>query len=172
MPFTDFGLFRDDDHLAFDPRGGGKGLEIDLRGYKNEKVLRAANSFILRKIYCEMFLRPQDSTIKIAIILDEAHRVARDRTLPKLMKEGRKYGVSCLVVSQSISDFDKEISGNAGTEIVFRTNFPESKKVAETVRCSGKNNLSKVIEQLNVGEAFVATSDEPDARKTCMVGDI
>lgn len=172
MPFTDFGLFRDEDAQAFDPTGGGNGLVIDLHGYKNEKVLRAASSFILRKIYREMFLWPQDSTMKIAIVLDEAHRFAKDKTLPKLMKEGRKYGVSCLVASQSISDFDKEVSGNAGTKIVFRTNFPESKKVAEMIRGAGKNDLSKMVEQLNVGEAFVATPDQPVARKTRMTGDV
>ena len=172
MPFTDFGLFRDADDQAFDPTGGGKGLVIDLHGYKNEKVLRAASSFILRKIYREMFLWQQDSRLKIAVVLDEAHRFAKDKTLPKLMKEGRKYGVSCLVASQNISDFDKEVSGNAGTKIVFRTNFPESKKVAETVRGAGKNDLSKIIEQLNVGEAFVATPDQPVARKTRMIGDV
>jgi hypothetical protein len=172
MPFTDFGLFRDNDDKAFDPTGGGNGLVIDLHGFKNEKVLRAASSFILRKIYREMFLWPQDSTLKIAVVLDEAHRFAKDKTLPKLMKEGRKYGVSCLVASQSISDFDKEVTGNAGTKIVFRTNFPESKKVAESVRGAGKNDLSKIIEQLNVGEAFVATPDHPVARKTRMTGDV
>lgn len=172
MPFTDFGLFRDDDDQAFDPTGGGKGLVIDLHGYKNEKVLRAASSFILRKIYREMFLWAQDSTLKIAVVIDEAHRFAKDKTLPKLMKEGRKYGVSCLVASQNISDFDKEVSGNSGTKIVFRTNFPESKKVAETVRGAGKNDLSKLIEQLNVGEAFVATPGQPIARKTRMIGDV
>ncbi len=171
MPFTDFGLFRDDDDQVFDPTGGGSGLVIDLHGYKNEKVLRAASSFILRKIYREMFLWPQDSTMKLAIVLDEAHRFAKDKTLPKLMKEGRKYGVSCLVASQSISDFDKEVSGNAGTKIVFRTNFPESKKVAETIRGAGKNDLSKMIEQLSVGEAYVATPDQPVARKTRMTMD-
>ena len=172
MPFTDFGLFRDTDDQVFDPTGGGNGLVIDLHGYKNEKVLRAASSFILRKIYREMFLWPQDSTMKLALVLDEAHRFAKDKTLPKLMKEGRKYGISCLVASQSISDFDKEVSGNAGTKIVFRTNFPESKKVAETVRGAGKNDLSKIIEQLNVGEAYVATPDQPVARKTRMIGDV
>jgi DNA phosphorothioation-dependent restriction protein DptH len=172
MPFTDFGLFRSEDDQAFDPTGGGNGLVIDLHGYKNEKVLRAASSFILRKIYREMFLWPQDATMKIAIVIDEAHRFAKDKTLPKLMKEGRKYGVSCLVASQSISDFDKEVSGNAGTKIVFRTNFPESKKVAEMIRGAGKNDLSKMVEQLNVGEAYVGTPDQPVARKTRMTGDV
>jgi hypothetical protein len=168
MPFTDFGLFRDEDSQDFDPTGNGKGLVIDLHGITNEIVLRAAMSFILRKIYREMFLWPQDSTMKLAVVIDEAHRFANDTTLPKLMKEGRKYGISCLVASQSISDFNKEVTGNAGTKIVFRTNFPESKKVADILRGAGKSDLSRTIEQLNVGEAFVATPDNPVARRSRM----
>ena len=30
--------------------------------------------------------------MKLAVVLDEAHRLAGDVTLPKLMKEGRKSG--------------------------------------------------------------------------------
>jgi hypothetical protein len=171
-PFTDFGLFRDEDVDDFDPTGGGHGLVIDLHGITNDIVLRAAMSFILRKIYRDMFIWDQDSTLKLAIVIDEAHRFANDTTLPKLMKEGRKYGVSCLVASQSISDFNKEVTGNAGTKIVFRTNFPESKKVADILRGAGKNDLSRTIEQLNVGEAFVSTPESTVARRTKMNGDV
>jgi hypothetical protein len=171
-PFTDFGLFRDEDVDDFDPTGGGRGLVIDLHGITNDIVLRAAMSFILRKIYRDMFIWDQDSTLKLAIVIDEAHRFANDTTLPKLMKEGRKYGVSCLVASQSISDFNKEVTGNAGTKIVFRTNFPESKKVADILRGAGKNDLSRTIEQLNVGEAFVSTPESTVARRTKMNGDV
>lgn len=171
-PFTDFGLFRDEDIDDFDPTGGGQGLVIDLHGITNEIVLRAAMSFILRKIYRDMFVWDQDSTLKLAIVIDEAHRFANDTTLPKLMKEGRKYGISCLVASQSISDFNKDVTGNAGTKIVFRTNFPESKKVADILRGAGKNDLSRTIEQLNVGEAFVSTPDNSVARRTRMFGNV
>lgn len=171
-PFTDFGLFRDEDVDDFDPTGGGHGLVIDLHGITNDIVLRAAMSFILRKIYRDMFIWDQDSTLKLAIVIDEAHRFANDTTLPKLMKEGRKYGVSCLVASQSISDFNKDVTGNAGTKIVFRTNFPESKKVADILRGAGKNDLSRTIEQLNVGEAFVSTPESTVARRTKMNGNV
>jgi DNA helicase HerA-like ATPase len=168
LPLTDFGLFLPSS-MPFEPRGtGGGGLVVDLHRFKLEQVIRAATALILRKVYREMFLWPQDSTLKLALVLDEAHRIAKDPTLPKLMKEGRKYGVACFVASQSISDFDDDVTNNSGTKIVFRTNFPESKDVAGLIRGGEKVDFAKQIEQLRVGEAFVSTSDMSRARKCRM----
>lgn len=168
-PMTDFGLFRDDADAAFDLlntfRGG---VVVNLSQLGLEEVQLFAASFILRKIYREMFNWPQDHTVKLAIVLDEAHRMARDVTLPKLMKEGRKYGVSVIVASQNADDFHKDVLGNAGTKIVFRTNHPASRAVAGYLRGRGGVDLSVEIEKLNVGVAYVATPDHPQARRTYM----
>ena len=84
-------------------------------------------------------------------MLDEAHRLARDVTLPKLMKEGRKYGVAVIVASQGVDDFHRDVLGNAGTKIVFRTNFPSSKTVAGYLRGRAGQDLSQQIEKLGCG---------------------
>jgi hypothetical protein len=169
IPLTDFGLFRAEGG-RFDPRGNGTSLVVDLHSFKLENVTWAATALILRKVYRDMFLWPQDSTLKLAIVLDEAHRIVKDPTLPKLMKEGRKYGVVCFVASQSISDFDQEVVNNAGTKIVFRTNFPESRSVAGLVRGTNKDDFAREIEGLRVGEAFVTAHDLPRARRCRMNG--
>jgi hypothetical protein len=169
LPLTDFGLFKTSTE-PFDPRGRGGGVVIDLHRFKLQQVIRAATSLVLRKVYRDMFLWPQDSILKLAIVLDEAHRISRDPTLPKLLKEGRKYGVACFVASQDISDFDDDVKSNSGTKIVFRTNFPESKDVAGLIRGGEKIDFAKQIEQLKVGEAFVLTSDFSRARKCKMHG--
>ena len=167
LPLTDFGLFPEGDGIFFDPSGGGHGLILDLRGL-NEKVQRAAYSFVMRKVYRSMFLWDQNSQMKLAVVTDEAHRFSADKTLPKMMKEGRKYGLSCLVASQSIGDFNRDVIANSGCKIVFRTNFPDSKAVAGFVRGVGKDDLSKEIEKLAVGEAFVSTPDNHIAKRTKM----
>ena len=103
--------------------------------------------------------------MRLGVFLDEAHRLAKDKTLPKLMKEGRKYGVSVVVASQSTTDFSKEVLSNAGTKIVFRTNYPDSKSVAGLLRGRVGQDLSLQIEQLQVGEAYVSTTEVNIARK-------
>ena len=110
-PLTDFGLFAGDADGTFNPRDGG--MVIDVSSLALEQVQVAAGAFLLRKIYRDMFQWPQDGTLKLAVVLDEAHRLAKDVTLPKLMKEGRKYGVVIVVASQGAADFHKDVVGNA-----------------------------------------------------------
>lgn len=165
-PLTDFGLFDESASRSFNPRQAG--MVVDLSNLMLEEVQIAATSFLLRQIYRDMFSWPQDGTLKLAIVLDEAHRVANDVTLPKLMKEGRKYGVVVVVASQGLSDFHRDVLGNAGMKIVFRTNHPESKAVARYLRGRAGQDLSVEIEKLGVGQAYVATADMPQARKTQM----
>ncbi len=168
-PMTDFGLFRDDADEAFDLlKTYRSGVVVDLSHLGLEEVQLFAASFILRKIYREMFKWPQDRTMKLAVVLDEAHRMARDVTLPKLMKEGRKYGMSVVVASQNADDFHKDVLANAGTKIVFRTNYPASRGVAGYLRGRSGADLSVEIEKLGVGVAYVATPDHPQARRTYM----
>ncbi|MFD2028418.1 helicase HerA domain-containing protein [Promicromonospora aerolata] len=165
-PLTDFGLFAGSAVGTFDPREGG--MVIDVSSIPLEQVQLAAGAFLLRKIYRDMFQWPQDGRLKLAVVLDEAHRLAKDVTLPKLMKEGRKYGVVIVVASQGAADFHKDVVGNAGTKIIFRTNFPASKQVAGYLRGRSGQDLSMEIEKLGVGRAYVSTPDSPQARKAYM----
>ncbi|MBO0898943.1 ATP-binding protein [Cellulomonas sp. zg-ZUI199] len=165
-PLTDFGLFAGDGAGAFRPREGG--MVVDVSAIPLEQVQLAAGAFLLRKVYRDMFQWPQDGTLKLAVVLDEAHRLAKDVTLPKLMKEGRKYGVVVVVASQGAADFHRDVVGNAGTKIAFRTNFPASKQVAGFLRGRSGQDLSMEIEKLAVGQAYVSTPDSPQARRIQM----
>ena len=169
-PFTEFDLFAEDstEQLSLlDSRG----TVIDLSGLGQESVQLAASSFILRNVYKQMFSWEQNSELKVAIVLDEAHRLKGDVTLPKLMKEGRKYGLSVIVASQALDDFSQQVVENAGTKVIFRCNFPASKKVGAMLRGGKGEDLSEKIENLQVGQAYVSTADHPTARKTFMIGD-
>jgi hypothetical protein len=166
-PMLDFGLFPGDFDAHFNLLSS-QGVIIDLSGIGLSEVQLAASSFMLRKIYHDMFSWPQDKRMRLAIVLDEAHRMAKDVTLPKLMKEGRKYGISVVVASQGVEDFNSQVLENAGVKIAFRTNFPASKKVASRLRGKGSQDLSENLEQLSVGEAYVSTPDHAQARKVYM----
>jgi len=166
-PLTDFGLFADNPTGTF-VDSWSNGTVVDLSHLTLETVQLAAAAFILRKVYREMFRWEQSGVLRLATVLDEAHRLARDVTLPKLMKEGRKYGVAVVVASQGMADFHRDVIGNAGTKIIFRTNFPESKTTAGFLRGRNGQDLSQQIEQLAVGSAYVSTPDHVNARKVYM----
>lgn len=161
----------------FRPPAGGRnnfmdavrqGLVIDLHRLGSETLQLAAGAFLLRKIYRDMFLWGQADRLRLAIVLDEAHRLAHDLTLPKIMKEGRKYGVAAVVASQGLADFHPDVLGTSGTKIAFRTNFPDSRKVAGFFRARPGYDLAATLERLGVGEALVQTPEMQTAAKTTM----
>jgi DNA phosphorothioation-dependent restriction protein DptH len=134
-------------------------LVIDLHKHPLEQLQIAAGAFVLRKIYKDMFRWGETDRLRLAIVLDEAHRVSRDTTLPKIMKEGRKFGVVVISASQGISDFHPDVLGNAGTKIIFRTNYPGSRKVAGFLKPRRDDDIADRIEQLPVGNALVQTPE-------------
>ncbi|MFC5206100.1 ATP-binding protein [Pseudonocardia sulfidoxydans] len=169
-PLSDFGVFADG------PHGSGfadllrRGVVIDVHGLM-EQVQRAAGAFVLRKVYREMFRWGQTSQLRLAVVLDEAQRLARGVTLPKIMKEGRKYGVAVVVASQGVEDFHQDVLGNAGTKVAFRCNFPQSRKVAGFLRGRSGQDMSAALEDLAVGQAYISTPDHGAARKVFMARD-
>ncbi|MGH3986522.1 MAG: helicase HerA domain-containing protein [Pseudonocardiaceae bacterium] len=169
-PLSDFGLFVES--------GGDQGFAellhagvvLDVHGLM-EQVQLAAGAFILRKVYREMFQWGQTEELRLAVVLDEAHRLARDVTLPKIMKEGRKYGIAVVVASQGIDDFHRDVLSNAGTKVAFRCNYPQSKTVAGFLRGRAGQDMSVALENLDVGQAYVSTPEQAEARKVLMARD-
>lgn len=157
-PLLEMGLFQDTKGTLSDLGGLlRRGLVVDVHNLGLETLQLAAGAFILRKVYKDMFRWGETERLRLTVVLDEAHRLARDVTLPKIMKEGRKFGIVVVVASQGLSDFHPDVVGNAGTKVVFRTNFPMSKKVAGFLRARKSFDLASAIEQLDVGEAYVQT---------------
>lgn len=158
-PLLEFGLFRDAsvDQQAFQSLLDG-GLIVRLDEVRSEQVQDAASAFVIRKVYREMFDWERARGLRLAIVLDEAHRLVKDATLPKLLKEGRKYGVLVVSASQGLSDFDPEVLANVGTKVAFRTNNPESRRVAGYFT-GDSGDVVRRIERLGVGEAVVQTPE-------------
>ncbi|WP_447005883.1 helicase HerA domain-containing protein [Saccharothrix isguenensis] len=166
-PLSDFGLFRDD---AGEGRFGkllDGGVVLDVHTLM-EQVQLAAAAFVLRKVYQEMFHWGKTDELRLAVVLDEAHRLAKDVTLPKIMKEGRKYGMTVVVASQGVDDFHRDVLGNAGTKVAFRCNFPQSKTVAGFLRGRAGQDMALALEKLSVGQAYVSTPDSPEAKRVFM----
>jgi hypothetical protein len=158
LSFTDYELFRNDisdNFKALNPDG----WVFNVSKYRQDEVRITAGAFILRRIYNEMFQWKNATRPRLAIVLDEAHRLSKDPTIPKIMKEGRKFGVIVLLVSQSMDDFAPQVIDNAGSKIAFRTNFPASKKVASFLQSKNSAGLADQLENLTTANAYVSTPD-------------
>lgn len=92
----------------------------------------------------------------------------RNRVYKSLHKEGRKFGVVVISASQGINDFHPDVLANAGTKIVFRTNYPGSRKVAGFLKPRRNQDIADEIEQLSVGNALVQTPEMQHALRLRM----
>ncbi len=156
---VDFELFRPEREKSLYDMISGLAV-IDLHNLGQETLQLASGAFLLRKIYKDMLQWTATGELRLLLVLDEAHRLAKDLTLPKIMKEGRKFGVVIAGASQGLADFHPDVLGNAGTKVVFRMNFPESRRVAGIVRGnSPETDVARKIEGLSVGRAIVSTPE-------------
>lgn len=158
LSFTDYELFRSNVSDSFNVLNP-EGWVFNVSKYRQDEVRITAGAFILRRIYNEMFQWENAARPRLAIVLDEAHRLSKDPTIPKIMKEGRKFGVVVLLVSQSMDDFAPQVIENAGSKIAFRTNFPASKKVASFLQSKNSAGLADQLENLTTANAYVSTPD-------------
>ncbi|GAC1688832.1 MAG: hypothetical protein PVS3B3_10820 [Ktedonobacteraceae bacterium] len=158
-PLLEMNLFRPTENAVDLLTLVRSGLVIDLHNLFSETLQMATGAFMLRKLYKDMFHWGYADRLRLAIVLDEAHRLAKDITLPKLMKEGRKFGIAVIVASQGVADFHPDVLSNAGTKVIFRMNYPESRKVSGFIRTRQGQELSERIEQLSVGSAYVQTPE-------------
>ncbi|MBF0233165.1 MAG: ATP-binding protein [Desulfamplus sp.] len=167
-PLLEMDVFKPVSELWNISKSTKKGLVIDLKGIGSETVQLATSAFVLRKVYKDILKWEESKVMKLAIVLDEAHKMAKDTTLPLIMQEARKFGVAVIVASQNINHFHDNVIGNVGTQIVFRTNDPDSKKVSKFVNMQGNINSKHLIENLTTGIALVKTPEMQFAKKVNM----
>ncbi len=104
-----------------------------------------------------------DDTLKgkpvVAFIIEEAPRVLSDATgiFPTIAREGRKFGIGLIAITQMCSLIPKEILANMNTKIIMGT---EMNSEREAVISSAPQDLSKdsrTIASLDKGEAIVSS---------------
>lgn len=139
---------------------------LDLSGVPSAVLVRLIGS-ILRIVYEALYwsrekteggvLRP------LLVVMEEAHRyvspdsgnVAAD-VVKRIAKEGRKYGVGAMLVSQRPSEIDETVLSQCGTLIALRLSNP-----ADRARVTGAlpDNLSGLMDLLPVlrtGETIIS----------------
>jgi DNA helicase HerA-like ATPase len=140
----------------------GKPVTItDLSGIPSE-ILNVVVSVLCRLTLD--FALWSDRSFPILIVCEEAHRyVPRDtslgfeptkRTLARIAKEGRKYGVSLCVVSQRPSDLAQDILSECNTIFALRMNNQEDQDFIRATMSDSGLGLLEFLPSLRAGEAI------------------
>lgn len=143
---------------------------LDLSGVPSE-LIDLSVGLLTRIIFDNMYWgRFEDYTGRyrpILLVYEEAHSYLSKhegnhqnygyarRAVEKIFKEGRKFGVGAMVVSQRPSDISETILSQIGTFIALRlTNSSDQ----STVKAAAPNNMTNLIDflpSLRVGEAVI-----------------
>lgn len=146
--------------------GGEKPITIlDLSGVPSLVLERLVGS-ILKIIYESLFWSREKSEGGIErplmIVMEEAHRYLSTGTenlaseiVQKIVKEGRKYGVGAMVVSQRPSEVDETILSQCGTYFTLRLSNPTDRARVQGTLPDGLTSLLDVLPVLRTGEAIV-----------------
>lgn len=139
---------------------------LDLSGVPSTVLVRLVGS-ILRIVYEALFwsrekteggiLRP------LLVVMEEAHRyvspdsgnVAAD-VVKRIAKEGRKYGVGAMVVSQRPSEIDETILSQCGTLVALRLSNPVDRGRVKGALPDNLSGLMDLLPVLRTGEAIIA----------------
>ena len=153
------------DSLVAEWVGHSKPVTVfDVSGLPSE-VLPTIVGTMLRVVYDILFWA-QEMPIggreqPLLIVLDEAHRFISEggdspahRTLAQIAKEGRKYGVGLMLVTQRPSELDSTVLSQCGSTIALRvTNSTDRSKVASAVP-DDLGGLVDMLPSLRTGEAI------------------
>lgn len=166
-PDVDGGTEEDLDTLLEGWLGHDKPLTIlDLSGVPSTVLVRLIGS-ILRIVYEALFwsrekteggvLRP------LLIVMEEAHRYVSSESgnvaadiVKRIVKEGRKYGVGAMLVSQRPAEIDETILSQCGTLVALRLANPTDRGRVKGALPDNLSGLMDLLPVLRTGEAIIA----------------
>lgn len=165
-PELDGKIEKDLDSLLASWLGGEKPITIlDLSGVPSITLELLVGS-ILKIVYESLFWGREKSEGGIErpllIVMEEAHRYLTTgkkslalEVVQKIAKEGRKYGVGAMVVSQRPSEVDETILSQCGTYFALRLSNPSDRARVQGTLPDGLVTLLDVLPVLRTGEAII-----------------
>ncbi|MBD5491377.1 MAG: ATP-binding protein [Lachnospiraceae bacterium] len=144
----------------------GKITILDFSDIPSEIMVSTAGT-LLNIIYDALFwgqnLNIGGKNQPILVVLEEAHNYLKagensiaSRTVQKVAKEGRKYGVGLMLVTQRPSELDETVMSQCGTIVALRMN---NNKDRGHVRGAIQDELQTMIDllpNLRTGEAIIS----------------
>ncbi len=165
-PTLDGEVDRDMDDLLTGWIGGPKAITIlDLSSVPSTVLERLVGS-ILKIVYEALFWSREKSEGGIdrplLVVMEEAHRYLSPKgdgiageTVNKIAKEGRKYGVGAMVISQRPSEVDETVLSQCGTFFALRLSNPLDRQRVQGTLPDGLMSLLDILPVLRTGEAIV-----------------
>jgi DNA helicase HerA-like ATPase len=165
-PNKDGKIEKDLDQLLSDWLGHDKPITIlDLSGMPSSRL-----SLLLGSILDILFessiwgknLKTGMRNRPLLVVLEEAHRYLSKKEdglakqmVQRIAKEGRKFGVGAMIVSQRPSEIDETILSQCGTIIALRINNATDRGIVKSAMSEGLAGIIDSLPVLRTGEAII-----------------
>jgi len=136
---------------------------VDLSGIPFE-VVDMTVAVLTRTLFDFNFWCPPDKRHPLLLVFEEAHnyipcqeqvnRFAR-RSVERVAKEGRKYGVSAMVISQRPSELSETVLSQCNNMVLMRMNNPNDQDYVTRVVSEQFANLIRTLPIMKPGEGFI-----------------
>lgn len=143
-----------------------QGLKIIDFSEVPSDILPLVTGLIARLIFSVQQWTEQEKRHPIALFCDEAHLYipadtdssVEERGLynfKRVAKEGRKYGVSLVIISQRPADVDKTVLSQCGNFISMRLSNPDDQNVIKRLFPDSLGNFADLLPILDIGESLI-----------------
>lgn len=137
---------------------------IDLSGVPSEAVEVVA-AVVVRLVFEFNLWNPQREQCPILLVLEEAHNYVPSKSddrftaarsaVERITKEGRKYGVGLIVVSQRPKELSETVLSQCNTFIAMRLTNPEDQNYVRRLVPDSLAGLMNMLPALRTGEALI-----------------
>jgi hypothetical protein len=150
------------EYLSIDT--GNRMTIVDLSGIPFDAV-GVVVSVISRVVYEFNFWNPNRREFPILMVFEEAHNYIPNRSeakfsaarmaVERLAKEGRKYGIGIMVVSQRPKELSETVISQCNTFITMRLTNPNDQSYVRRLVPDSLTGLMNMLPSLRTGEALI-----------------
>jgi uncharacterized protein len=146
--------------------GNGKGIKIIDFSEVPSDILPLITGLIGRLVFSLQQWMEEDKRQPVALFCDEAHLYLPENikagieerglnNFERIAKEGRKYGIALVVISQRPSDVNKTILSQCGNFIAMRLTNPDDQNVIRRLFPDNLGDFADMLPILDIGEALI-----------------
>ncbi|MEQ8624239.1 MAG: ATP-binding protein [Vicingaceae bacterium] len=139
---------------------------LDLSGIPSE-IMSSISGTLLKIIYDGLFWGINTSVggknQPLMVVLEEAHSYLKagensisSRTVQMIAKEGRKYGVGLLLVTQRPSELDETVLSQCGTLVALRMNNSKDRGYIKSAVQDELQSMVDILPSLRTGEGLIS----------------
>ncbi|MBM3313134.1 ATP-binding protein [candidate division WOR-3 bacterium] len=143
---------------------GRKMTIVDLSGIPSEAVGVVA-AVVSRVVFEFNFWNPERERFPILLVYEEAHNYVPSRAeyrlqaakaaIERITKEGRKYGIGTIVVSQRPKELSETVLSQCNSFIAMRLTNPDDQAYVRRLVPDSLSGLLNMLPSLRTGEALI-----------------